>query len=885
MNTRDSKSTIATETPNRFLTFFNRQGDLPAGKYTLVVGTNNPAGQSGTFSVSIKRNDGSNEEIINGEWTSSGGLDPDPTCATGNQCFSFDIEDATGASFQLNTALDGVLYLVDDSQITSKIVANGLATGAGTEVSMKFAESEIDETSYAKAYYKAVDPMKLRRTAQDYIDLHGLDKPDVHVIFRDSKDLGYGRDMYMVSYPNPDAVCGGQIMAFFVRNFSVQIVEGFAYGPVNLEAAIAEDLDHHIGTNAIEFGKGRSDMGEPCSDEPMTKFYTFEPDYSSPNAPHKLRLRVDLDARGAKAMPQPCISCHGGKLRPLDRFGRFVAMHANDDITQFGDTKARLQAFEVDTFEFSDEPGHSQDDYEDGLRKLNAAVYCTYPGSAGHPACDKHGGGVAAQADIGEWSGDFGREMLLGWYGDDGVNNRLDKKGAKYDEKFVPTGWTPKVGGAPVGADALFRKVVGPNCFVCHGKRGNELGSDNNASGEGKDLDFSDWEKFISHADEIERLVYDEGKMPMGLLNFQNFWNDPEKAELLASFIAPYVSNPADFEDRRVDASGDIIPPGRIVPRAGPDRITQANAPITLNAQASLFADSYAWEVVSAPGGANVTLNRNNKMKIQFVADTDGDYKVRLTASREDGSSAKDTLNIKVDSGLAVAPRDLNFVDHITPVFGAGGANCISCHADGAQAGVPVWWVDDAMQPAGAGSTGIPASTADNPALGFYEQVMARVNLEVIEDSLLLKKPSNVHHYGGLQPNFDDSLDVGAGGRSNYDMIVNWIAEGALLVVEPQRLCRASVSAEKSPGGGLSRQYTDKAVSIPSRGWALLQCSMCCWISVSMSAHLLFSLHTSIQSQADGSPTKHKSLRQDNLSILVIRRSAGNSKQRFSTDD
>ncbi len=770
--------TVSSSSPNRFLTFFNRQGDLPAGKYTLVVGTNNPAGQSGSFSVSIKRNDGSDEEIITGKWKSSGGLDPDPACASGNRCYSFDIQDATGATFTLNTARDGVLYLVDDS-ITTRVVANGLANGAGTAVKMKFSDSELDETAFARAYYKAVDPMGLRKTAQDYIALHGLDNPDVHVIFRDSKDLGYGRDMYMVSYPNPDLGCGGQIMAFLVRNFSVQIVEGFAYGPVNLEGAIAEDLDYHVGTNAIEFGKGRSDMGDTCSDEPMTKFYTFEPDYSSPNAPHKLRLKVDLDARGAKAMPQPCISCHGGKLRPLDRFGRFVAMHANDDVTQLGDTKARLQAFEVDTFEFSDEPGHRRQDYEDGLRKLNAAVYCTYPGSAGHPACNKHGGGVAAQADIGEWSGDFGREMLLGWYGDDGANNRLNKTGAKYNGKFVPTGWKPTVGGAPVGADALFKKVIGPNCFVCHGKRGNELGSNSNISGEGKDLDFSDWNKFISHADEIERLVYDEGKMPMGLLNFQNFWNDPEKAELLASFIAPYVSNSSSFENRRVDAQGDIILPGRIVARAGPDRITRQNAPITLNAQASLFATSYSWEVISAPNGAKVSLSSNSKMKVQFKADTDGDYKVRLTASSDDGGSKTDMLKIKVDNLLAVAPRDLNFVDHIIPVFGAGGANCITCHDDGAQAGVPVWWVADAAQPAGAGFTGIPASKADTPALGFYEQVMARVNLEVIEDSLLLKKPSNNHHFGGLQPNFDASLDVGAGGRSNYDLFVNWMSEGA----------------------------------------------------------------------------------------------------------
>jgi mono/diheme cytochrome c family protein len=614
--------------------------------------------------------------------------------------------------------------------------------------------------------------MGARKTAQAYMTLHGLDNPDVHVIFRDTKDLGYGRDMYMVSYPNPSA-CGGQMTVFFVRNFSVKIVDGFAYGPINLEAAIGEDLQHHVGTNAIEFGMGRADVGDNCSTVPMAKFYTFEPDYSSPSAPHPRRVRVDLDARGTKAMPQPCISCHGGKLRPLDRFGRFVAMHANDSLGQIGDTKARMQAFEVDTFEFSEQVGHRR--VEEGLRKLNNAIYCTYPGSAppDTPAavCADWGGGVAAQTDPGEWSGDFGREMLLGWYG-----NALQTPGSKYDGSYVPPGWTPSAGSVPVGADTLFKKVIGPNCFVCHGKRGTEKGSNANAGGDGKDLDFRNWGKFISHADEIERLVFDDGRMPLGLLNYQNFWGDPEKAELLASFIQPYVTDPTKFEARRTDANGDIIMPGRIVARAGPDRVTKIDAAITLNAQASLFAESYAWAVIATPTGAAATLSNPASMKTDFSADKNGNYTVQLTASSSEGGSETDTLIVKVDDALATAPRDLMFYTDISAFMTA---SCTSCHdiggGTGAEPGVPVWWVDDASQP-----LGIPATTADSPSLGFYEQVMARVNFEDVGDSLLLKKPSGRHHFGDQRPGFDTSLSVGAVGRANYDMFLNWISEGAV---------------------------------------------------------------------------------------------------------
>lgn len=630
-------------------------------------------------------------------------------------------------------------------------------------------DGDLDASVYASAYYAAVDPGNARGTLEEYIALHGLDGPGVvHVIFRDSKDLGYGRDMYMRSYPNPSG-CPGQMLAFYVRNFSVQIVDGFAYGPVNLDAAIAEDLQYHVGTNAIEFGYGRDDVGDTCSAEPMTKFFTYNPVQGGPDT---RRIRVDLDARGEKAMPQPCISCHGGRLRPLDRNGDFVTSDADDPANQRGDVKARLQAFEVDTFEFSNKAPYRRADLEEGLRRLNLAVYCSYPGSDALAACAAHGGGVATQADAGQWSGDFARDMLEGWYG-----GALGTAGAVFDDSYIPAGWVPSVGGPPVGADALFTKVVGPNCFVCHGKQGSELGSNSNASGEGKDVDFSSWDKFVSHADDIERLVFDEGRMPLGLLNFQSFWGDPEKADLLASFIAPYVTNPAGFQARRIDSNGDIIEPGeRIIARAGPDRVTGLGEPITLDAGASLFADGYSWRVVSRPASSAATLPSPNSRRTDFSGDTDGDYILRLTAtSSETGSSRTDTLRVVVDSGLATAPRSLSFY---TDISGFLAANCTSCHMNGGSvAGIPAWWTGDGSQP-------FPVPPAGTPSLGLYEQVMTRVNGEYIEDSLILKKPSGMHHYGdlvgGAGGGYDPSFAVGSAGRANYDMMVNWIAEGAV---------------------------------------------------------------------------------------------------------
>ena len=189
-------SSVSVSTPNKFLAFFNRQGDLSAGSYTLVIATTT-AGQTGSFSVLVKKNDGSSDQLLTGSWVNSFGPSASPldTCTglPANVCFSIDLHDATGASFELSTALDGYLYLVDDSD-TPEIVGEANDNGAGGSEILEYSESEIDESSFAAAYYATVDPANARDTLQKFQSLHGFDTPgaDVHVIFRDSKDLGYG---------------------------------------------------------------------------------------------------------------------------------------------------------------------------------------------------------------------------------------------------------------------------------------------------------------------------------------------------------------------------------------------------------------------------------------------------------------------------------------------------------------------------------------------------------------------------------------------------------------------------------------------------------------------------------------------------------------------
>src|SRR5688500_12139431 len=76
---------IATEDPSRFLQFLNTQVGLPAGRYTLVAGTQN-IGESGSFTITMERDDGY-ERTFSDSWTLSNGMSAEIN--QGNPHFNF----------------------------------------------------------------------------------------------------------------------------------------------------------------------------------------------------------------------------------------------------------------------------------------------------------------------------------------------------------------------------------------------------------------------------------------------------------------------------------------------------------------------------------------------------------------------------------------------------------------------------------------------------------------------------------------------------------------------------------------------------------------------------------------------------------------------------
>lgn len=775
---------IATEDPNRFLQFLNTQVGLPAGTYTIVAGTQN-TGASGSFTITVERDDGATRSF-SGSWTSSDGMSAVP--GGGNPDFTYTMPYSGGATFEISSSVATCLYLLDPGGQVKVGQYNGDNCTNPTTIDIETPSSKINLEANAQAYYRAIDPENTRTTLQDWMDANGFGTDcgdgtttscERHVIFRDTKDLGYGRDMY--ARRNPDGS-----FAVFVRNFRVNALPGLQYTTFNLDAAIANNEDPtrydsiqwHFGSNAIEFSAYPYGPGEPRENyaadnlpggvyatndgaAPMyAKFFTFRPDdVNDPNTTERRLDLVNLDGRGDKSMPGPCIACHGGMSRPLLQDGELPAPIPGGIP---GDTQSQMQVIEVSTVTFSEVPGWTCEDLREGIHFVNQGVLSTYE------TVKNQYGGV-----LGYWQPEFGAELIKGWYGDfagaaDTNDFTIPDASCDYLRNnfydYVPAGWQPdpNTGTPPPGADDLFREVIAPNCMVCHSRRGTNLGTDE-ASGTRQDIDFSSYERFISHAEQIERFIFHKGVMPLGGLNFDAFWDNsgPGRAELLASHLPDFNSFNSDGTVRR---------PGTPVAVIAAPRNT--SVPVIVSAEGSSFATTYQWSIVASPAGSNPSLSNATSARATFDTDMNGEYQLRLVVGNGDTQSEAVTALVTV-SNLLPLPSSLRFDPHIKNVLqNDAGPNCDRCHAPAGSPGTPI--------------AGIPVHYTDAQVEGrdLYDGILQRINFKEPIESILLRKPSGNHHYGRCREGFDLTDTPGDcngtnGDRSNYDLFLNWILQGA----------------------------------------------------------------------------------------------------------
>jgi mono/diheme cytochrome c family protein len=708
-----SRGDDAAETPapevtakfaaNHFLQYLNQQPSLAAGDHTFVVRS---AAGTVSFTLQVTVDDGT-VSTLTGSADIAGVTTPGGTGVT--------LPRAGGLAATMTSSGPACLYLLRGASVLVRAgdadEADGDCDTGAASLALDLPQSRTNDASYAEAYYATIDPDDERATLTAFQAVNNFGAGDTHVIFRDTKDLGYGRDMYF--HDNADGT-----YAFYVNNFVVTDVPGETYGPLNLNAAIAQVKRYHLGTNAIEYGPIDADQDGNFDDingdgtfdaaDYFPRFYNY-----SAEPPYERKLTVDLDGKGEKAMPVPCIVCHGGRADAL--LPNPVNANPASRFPRSGDTHSRLQPLDVGIFEYAAASPWTRAEVEVGLKAINQAVYDSYAAWENPP--------------LGQWDSSMAIEMLEDWYGGPGLP-------AAFDDTYVPAGWVgdPSDGSPPAGAEDLYRDVLSVNCRTCHLLRGS-LHQD--------DIDFTSWDKFLGYDDRIEELVFDEGLMPLATLTFDLFHDSGFMAEMLASFLP-------DFS--RVAGDGSLLLPGRPIAKAGPDRTSPA--PVAVSGAASLFAETYAWTIVSQPVGANASLaNAGTARAILTNAAIDGNYVLQLVVSLGSVASAPDTVTVTVDSGMSPAPQDLTFTTHIAPVLVT--ATCTNCHDDGGNPRPPVFYT--------AG-----------PNRDVYETVRSLVNFDDPVNSRLLTKPSGRHHAGGTLPGFDL-----AGNRANYDLFLDWILEGA----------------------------------------------------------------------------------------------------------
>jgi mono/diheme cytochrome c family protein len=584
---------------------------------------------------------------------------------------------------------------------------------------------QTNTPEYAQAYYAAIDPNNTKDTVAKWKAANGFDTgtgTQVTAVFGDSRDLGFGRRM--TARQNPDGT-----FAFFVENYLVKTGAAYGFSPINLEAAIVRDPQSLVYLAGVEFSPG------PAGGASFAKFFSFDVVTGQREA------MVNIDGRGDKAMPGPCITCHGGRadaLTPPDASGkpRFNLLGNAVSRTR-GDTLGQLPLFEVDTFQFSTTPGYTRAEQEPILKTMNKWALCSYPLPAPstfpEDACRR-------TASSGEWQG-TAAALVKAAYGGDGLPNPA------YATVNVPASWTA------AGQTTLYTTVIAPACRQCHIMRG---------TGTQSDIDFTTYEKFQSYADLTFATVVNRGNMPLAKLVYDTFHASSGEG-VLADFLGGQ-----GFVAR--DASGTPLRPGRPVADPGPDRVVRQGA-THLSGTASLFANTYAWSIVSGPGGSlAASLTDANTAQATFNAVSDGTYVLSLVVGNGSVQSAPQLLMLVVNNALTPAPSAIRFSD-IKAIL-QDGQKCQGCHSPAFPLHPPINFTGEDRDGDGV------AGTATDDAW-YYSEVRGRINFTEIAASALLRKPAGFHHLGGRGDGFDTSVAPGQPGRAKYDVFLNWALNGA----------------------------------------------------------------------------------------------------------
>jgi hypothetical protein len=442
----------------------------------------------------------------------------------------------------------------------------------------------VESRERAEAYYRAIDPDNRKTNLGDWLKENGF-----------TDNAGVVEARYMNGFD-----------LGFGRHMKMRVSEeGYVFASVSnypsVDAMVAGT--NLIANVAMEYSPG------PDGGEPFTKFYTFAPNPET-GAVERV-LSMDFDGRGEKFTPGNCAVCHGG--RPL-------ALDENGNYPNGGNIGSRFMLWDVDTFAFSDA------EYE-GRKSLVPSPYRR----ADQEAAFKFFNTAILQTNL----TDAQRELAAGWYGGE------DMPDAKFNGNYVPPGWRTVDNGGPLVnpyfAEELYTEVVGPTCRACH------LGIDS--------VSFSTYANFAANHSGILRYVYDEGVMPMARVTMDNFWVErfggQSRADKLAGFLSLMdpvrAFNPGERKPGRPLAKIALRNEQGLATSQG-----NTGVPLELDGTASLFADTYQWQLAVLPDPglpaelqSNATVVNDTQAIAWLNPDVPGIYSVTLrTAKAELASEA-----------------------------------------------------------------------------------------------------------------------------------------------------------------------------------------------------------------------------------------------------
>lgn len=633
---------------------------------------------------------------------------------------------------------------------------------------------ETDTTAYASAYYAAIDATNAKDTIDKWRAANGFTgyatpvRPGTEhlAVFRDVKDLGYGRRM--TGRRNSDDTS----VAFYVENYNVAPNGSTSYSSeLNVDAAIRRDTQWHVGTNAIEWSTTPCIPGfDPPDCDGTVKFAKY---YNFSSADGTRQVAVDLDGHGKKAMPGPCITCHGGRgdpLTPPDASAkpRFPLVE-NLPSRKRGDVGAHLHGMNVDSFGFSTtQANFAKSDLQPFLADFNQWILCTYPSPTAATVNNSTAGtpwGICARPIAGqnEWQG-TAAEMIQSWYGGPAMPG-------PFSDTYVPAGWNSNtaIAGTTFAPVDLYKNVVEPYCRTCHILRGTKNQDDINFFTYGTPAaGATPATGFLSLADRIKVHVFDRGNMPLAQIPHSDFWGS-SAPQMLATFIDSQLG-----AGTATSSSGAPLMPGRPIADPGPSRMVRTGANAVLTGENSLFASTFSWTHVSGP--SNPVITNANGMVAIFNANIAGTYVENLSVN---GGASSKNLTITVDDNFP-DPLNIKFAqvkNVLQNVVHSGTTQqCISCHTTTANVAVatrvpPIWYTNFDRDLSG----GAVDKTDDD---WFLKALAGRVNLTEIGASPLLRKPTGNHHNGLKVIDTTDTSTGGSGGLRNYSILYNWILAG-----------------------------------------------------------------------------------------------------------